>query len=61
MKEIAVKYCCSVKNQNGSFTMTKESHSLEFIREFVKELEQNNPKLIVTIFKRVTSEEIIEL
>ena len=61
MKEIGVKYLLRAKSHNGLFDLTKESDSLEKIREYSKELEQNDPRLIITILKRTTSEEIIEL
>lgn len=60
MKELPVKYVLRAKTQNGLFDLTKESDSLEKIREYAKVLEQNNPKLIITILKRTTLEEIIE-
>jgi hypothetical protein len=60
MKEISVKYMLRAKSHNGLFDLTKESDSLEKIREYAKELEQNDPRLIITILKRTTSEEIIE-
>ena len=60
MKEISVKYLLRAKSPNGLFDLTKESHSLEYIKEYAKELEKNNSKLIITFFKRTTSEEIIE-
>lgn len=60
MKEISVKYLLSAKSHTGFFALTKESDSLEYIREYAKELEQNDSRLIITILKRTTSEEIIE-
>jgi hypothetical protein len=61
MKEISVKYLLTAKSHNGLLTLSKESHSLEYIREYAKELKQSDSKLIITIFRRVTSEEQIEL
>lgn len=61
MKEISVKYLLTAKNHTGLFSLTKESHSLEYIKEYAKELEKSDSKLIITIFRRVTSEEQIEL
>jgi hypothetical protein len=61
MKEIAVKYLLSAKSHTGLFDLTKESDSLEKIREYAKELQQNDSRLIITIFKRVTTEEQIKL
>ena len=61
MKELSVKYILTAKSHNGLFNLSKESDSLKYIREYAKELEQNDPSLIITIFKRTTSEEIIEL
>ena len=60
MKEISVKYLLRAKSHNGLFGLTKESDSLEKIREYAKELEQNDSRLIITILRRTTSEEIIE-
>lgn len=60
MKEITVKYLLSAKSHTGLFDLTKESDSLEKIREYAKELQQNDSRLIITILKRTTSEEIIE-
>lgn len=59
MKEIAVKYLLRAKSHNTLFDLTKESDSLEKLRDYAKELEHIDPRLIITILKRTTFEEII--